>query len=596
MSYTPAPALPTGLRERPLLMSVSGSVPRATRTCHPDAVVSEYLDRGWWQEDTLPGLFASWVQRRPAETATTDPVNLADLTGAQPMSMTWQELDEFVRRVAAVFHARGIGQDDIVAVQIPNSIALVATYLALWHLGAVATPMPASFRGHELSGIVDACSAVAVVTVGRLGDRSLATEASGLLSGHPSLRTVFAFGPDVPDDAVEIDTAAVPVSDVEEAETYTAALVHTVNDRVTICWTSGTEAAPKGVPRCHADWLAVGRGVQDGLETTDDSVLVNPFPLVNMAGFAAALLPWLLGGGHLVHHHPLDIAVYLGQIQHHRATHTTMPPAILTMLLQNDVLREKFDLSSLERVGAGGAPLPPSVVAAWQNDHGVEVINFFGSNEGVCLLGAPGDMPDPTIRAQHLPNYAAPDHSWVVRLSRSTSVRLIDPVTGALVDTVGGRGELRLKGPTVFGGYLEGTATSSPFDEDGYLCSGDVFELCGEHGEYLRFVDRIKEIIIRGGMNIAPAEIEGLLQDHPAVAEVAIVGIPDEVLGEKCCAVVVPAADATPTLDDLTAHLRARDIASFKLPERIELVDTLPRNAVGKLLRRHIRTDLLESL
>lgn len=104
------------------------------------------------------------------------------------------------------------------------------------------------------------------------------------------------------------------------------------------------------------------------------------------------------------------------------------------------------------------------------------------------------------------------------------------------------------------------------------------------------------EIIIRGGMNIAPAEIEGLLQDHPAVAEVAIVGIPDEVLGEKCCAVVVPSADATPTLDDLTAHLRARDIASFKLPERIEIVDTLPRNAVGKLLRRHIRTEILESL
>ncbi|MBF0662320.1 class I adenylate-forming enzyme family protein [Rhodococcus sp. (in: high G+C Gram-positive bacteria)] len=577
-------------------MSTPLSHPPTARACHPDATVSEYLERGWWQDETLPDLFDSWVQRRPSHAATTDPANLADLTGAQPRSLTWQELDEFVRRVAAVFHARGIRQDDTVAVQMPNSVALTATYLALWRLGAVATPMPASYRRHELSGIVDACSAVAVVTVGRLGDRSLATEASELASGHRTLGTVFAFGPHVPEQAVEIDTASVPAPHLDEADAYAAAVVRTVNDRVTVCWTSGTEAAPKGVPRCHADWLAVGRGVQDGLETTEDSVLVNPFPLVNMAGFAAALLPWLLGGGHLVHHHPLDIAVYLGQIQHHRATHTTMPPAILTMLLKNDALRGKFDLSSLTRVGAGGAPLPPSVVASWQNDHGVEVINFFGSNEGVCLLGAPGDIPDPTVRAQHLPNYAAPDRSWVVRLSRSTEVRLIDPVTGALVDTIGGRGELRLKGPTVFAGYLEGTATSSPFDEDGFLCSGDVFELCGEHGEYLRFVDRIKEIVIRGGMNIAPAEIEGLLQDHPAVAEVAIIGIPDEVLGEKCCAVVVPTAGATPTLDDLTAHLRARDIASFKLPERIELVDTLPRNAVGKLLRRHIRTDLLESL
>jgi acyl-CoA synthetase (AMP-forming)/AMP-acid ligase II len=568
---------------------------RSPRRCHPDAKVDEYLGRGWWQPETMLDLFDAWVERRPDRAATTDPANLVDLTGAAPESMTWQQLDEHVNRIAAVLYSNGVRQGDTVAVQLPNSIALTATYLALWRLGAVATPMPVSYRRHELSGIVRACGAVAVITTGKLGDRSMAAEALDLLPEHDGLRTVFAYGPAVPSRAVEVEPARVTPESRAAAIEYASGLHLTINDRVTVCWTSGTEAAPKGVPRCHADWLAVGHGVQDGLGTTEESVLVNPFPLVNMAGFAAALLPWLIGGGHLVHHHPLDIAVYLGQIQQHRATHTTMPPAILTMLLQNDDLRGKFDLSSLQRVGAGGAPLPPSVVEAWQNDHGVDVINFFGSNEGVCLLGAPGDIPDPTVRAQHLPNYAAPDRSWVVRLSRSTEVRLVEPLTGAVVDTVGGRGELRLKGPTVFGGYLEGTATASPFDEDGFLCSGDVFELCGEHGEYLRFVDRIKEIIIRGGMNIAPAEIEGLLQDHPAVSEVAIVGVPDDVLGEKCCAVVVPTAGATPTLDDLTAHLRARDIASFKLPERIELVDTLPRNAVGKLLRRHIRTELLES-
>ncbi|MFD6859271.1 class I adenylate-forming enzyme family protein [Rhodococcus sp. NPDC060090] len=576
-------------------MSSSLSTSRPDHVRHPADKVSDYLARGWWQTETLTDLFEAWVERRPDHAATTDPANLSDLTGADPQSMTWAELKESVRRIAAMLHAHGIRKGDTVAVLVPNSITLTTTYLALWQIGAVATPMPVSYRRNEFSGIIEACKVVAMVTTGRFGDRRLATEALELVPAHDSLRTVFSFGPDAPLGAVELESHYIPDDLVIAADTYTAGLRRAISDRVTVCWTSGTEAAPKGVPRCHADWLAIGQGVQDGLETTEESVLVNPFPLVNMAGFAAALLPWLIGGGHLVHHHPLDITVFLRQIEQHRATHTTMPPAILTMLLQQNALRTAFDLSSLRRVGAGGAPLPPSVVAAWQNDHGIEVINFFGSNEGVCLLGAPSDIPDPEVRAQHLPHYAAPDRQWTVRLSRSTEVRLIDSVTGTRVDTVGGRGELRLKGPTVFAGYIEGSTAATPFDEDGFLCSGDIFELCGDDGEYLRFVDRSKEIIIRGGMNIAPAEIEGLLQDHPAVAEVAIVGVPDETLGEKCCAVVVPAPDTAPTLDDLVAHLRAREVASFKLPEHIALVDTLHRNPVGKLLRRHIRADLLEN-
>ncbi|WP_371053416.1 class I adenylate-forming enzyme family protein [Rhodococcus gordoniae] len=568
---------------------------RSRRTCHPADKVADHLARSWWRPETVTDLFASWVERRPDRPATTDPTNLGDLTGAAPRSSTWRELDDYVRQIAAVLYAHGVGTNDVVSVQVPNSISLVATYLALWRLGAVATPMPTSYRRHELSGIVAATKAAAVVTVGRLGDREFASDALDLVGEYDSLHTVFAFGPHVPDGAVEIGDVPVSVDQADAADAHAAGLEHTIADEITICWTSGTEASPKGIPRCHADWLAVGYGVQDAMETNEDSVLLNPFPLVNMAGFAAALLPWLIGGGHLVHHHPLDIGVYLAQIQQHRATHTITAPAILTMLLQNDKLRTAFDLSSLQRVGAGGAPLAPSVVAAWQNDHGIEVINFFGSNEGLCLLGAPNDIPDPELRAEHLPNYAARNKEWVAHLARHTEVKLVDPETGGIVTSTGGRGELRLKGPTVFAGYLEGTAASSPFDEDGFLCSGDVFELCGENGEYLRFVDRFKEIIIRGGMNIAPAEVEGLLQEHPTVAEVAVVGVPDEVLGEKCCAVVVPAEGANPKLEDLVEHLRRHDIASFKLPEQLRIVDTLPRNAVGKLLRRQIRTELLET-
>ncbi|MEC3957701.1 class I adenylate-forming enzyme family protein [Nocardia sp. CDC153] len=566
----------------------------AVSTCHPDDTVRSYLERGWWQPETIPEVFRQRVAETPDAPALTDPANLADLTGAQPRTLTRRELDAHITDIAGVLLANGIRQGSTVAIQLPNSIALTATYLALWRLGAVATPMPVSYRRHELSGIVAATNAEAIITAGRVGDRALAAEALAVAGDE---RTVFVFDSHDVGSALGGRESVVPIGSEpldevrDQLRDYESQLGFSVNDRVTICWTSGTEAAPKGVPRCHGDWLAVAGGVQDGLGVTPESVVLNPFPMVNMAGFAGSFLPWLLGGGHLVQHQPLDLGVFFRQIAEHRVTHTAMPPALLTMLLQNDALRARADLSSLRTVGSGGAPLPPSVVRKWQEELGIQVINFFGSNEGVSLLGAPADIPDPTLRAQHLPYYGAAGVRWSTRLAERTSVKLVDVTTGETVGENGGRGELRLRGPAVFGGYLPGTAATEPFDEDGYLCSGDVFELT-EDGKYLRFVDRVKEIIIRGGMNIAPAEIEGLLMDHPAVADVAVVGYPDEVLGEKCCAIVVPAVGMTVTLDDLVAHLKARDVASFKLPERLEIVETLPRNPVGKLLRRELRAQL----
>lgn len=654
---------------------------RSVITCHPPERVRDYLHRGWWQPETLLDMFGQWVERRPDAVALTDPANLADLTGAEPRALTWSQLAEQIENTAAALLAHNIRQGDVVAVLLPNSVDLVVTYLALWRLGAVATPMPVSYRRHEISTIIAASDATAVITVAKLNDRHPVREMLTLAADSADLHTVFTFAAAAVAESVSVTVAgsksvaesepvaesrakseseprarAKPMAESElvalaEAEPepvaksdlvpmpvaksraaseavaefvpvaesrsepeqyvpgavalrgpahwrdrlreYLANLHVTINDRVTICWTSGTEAAPKGVPRCHADWLAVGWGVQDGLETTEESVILNLFPMVNMAGFAASFLPWLLGGGHLVQHHPLDLPVFLRQIQDHRATHTSMPPALLTMLLQRAELRAATDLSSLQRVGSGGAPLPPGVVREWQDGFGIEVLNFFGSNEGVCLLGAPTDIPDPTTRAQYLPNYASPSRTWATRVASETAVRLVDTHTGKVITEVGGQGELRLQGPTVFAGYLSGTATASPFDEHGFLCSGDVFELCGDDGSYLKFVDRVKEIIIRGGMNIAPAEIEGLLIDHPAVADVAIIGYPDEVMGEKCCAIVVPAPGAVVTLQALTDHLRTADIASFKLPERLELATELPRNPVGKLMRRELRTHLL---
>ena len=217
------------------------------------------------------------------------------------------------------------------------------------------------------------------------------------------------------------------------------------NDCVTICWTSGTESTPKGVQRTHYDWMAMCTGTVEGPDLTADDVLLNPFPMVNMAGINGMFLPWLKVGGLLVQHHPFDLATFLRQIEQYRATYTVAPPALLTTLLQNEALLAQTDISSLRMLGSGSTPLAPSLLQGWHDRYGIEIINFYGSNEGIALLGTPKDIPDPAVRALYFPRYGA--RSWSISMSRPTLARIVDPATGAEITEAGVPGELRIKGP-----------------------------------------------------------------------------------------------------------------------------------------------------
>jgi acyl-CoA synthetase (AMP-forming)/AMP-acid ligase II len=311
-----------------------------------------------------------------------------------------------------------------------------------------------------------------------------------------------------------------------------------------------------------------------------------------MAGIGGVFLPWLLSGCTLVQHQPFDLPVFLGQIAAERVTYTLVPPALLTMLLQREEVLAATDISSLTRVGSGSAPLPPSMVQGWQERHGIAVINFFGSNEGITLLSDPVSIPDPVERARFFPRPGLPGVDYPSPVFAATQARLVDVATGEEITEPGRPGELLMRGPTVFSAYLPGTATRESVDEDGWLHTGDVFEIAGDDGRFLRYVDRAKDVIIRGGMNIAPAEIESLLAGHPKVADVACVGYPDEVLGERACVFAVPRPGERVTLEELVEYLRERRIASYKLPERLEVVEALPRNPVGKILKRELRVSL----
>ena len=563
------------------------------RKMHPQERIEEYLGNGYWTTETVQQLFADRVAEFGDELAAVDPANKADLMDTEIQRASWNEIDAQVQALAAALRRAGLGEGDVIAVQLPNTVELIVAYLAIWRVRGIVTPLPVQYRRHETVELGAISEPVAFITADRVGTRPAAAEVVEMMPAIPSLRSVYAYGPsDVPGAVALRDSLAlVDADDLAAVDEYAASHPVDPNDCITICWTSGTESRPKGVPRAHYEWLVMSWDTVYSPNLTHEARILNPFPMVNMAGINGMFLPWLRVGCVLVQHHPFDLGVFLRQIEDEKITYTVAPPALLAMLLQRDELLAGADISTLRQIGSGSVPLQEWMVRGWHERYGIAIINYFGSNEGISLMTDVKVMTDPAQRARYFPRYGG-DRQWSFPAAQRTQIKLIDPDTGDEVTEPDHPGELYLKVPSLFAGYLNGDQLPSPFDADGFLRTGDMFVIDGPELQFLRYVDRAKDMVIRGGMNIAPAELETLIATHPSVAEVAIVGYPDDVLGEKVCAVVALKPDTELTLDELVEHLRAQDIASYKLPERLAVVTALPRNPVGKVLKRQLRDDI----
>jgi non-ribosomal peptide synthetase component E (peptide arylation enzyme) len=232
------------------------------------------------------------------------------------------------------------------------------------------------------------------------------------------------------------------------------------------------------------------------------------------------------------------------------------------------------------------------MVREYQQAHGIVVVNIFGSNEGMALISGSEDVPDPEDRAEFFPRYGVADFEWNNRVADRMKTRLQDVDTAEVITRPGRPGELLIWGASVFDGYYNAPETNrSVFTDDGFFHTGDLFEIAGdgEKSRFYRFVGRCKDIIVRGGVKISPDEIDNLLAGHPKLVEAAVVGYADEVMEERVCAAVVPKPGESVDLDDITGFLRSRNVAVFKLPERLLVLDQLPRNPLGKVLRNALK-------
>ena len=554
--------------------------------------IRTYTDAGWWGTDTIDDLFRRAVAAHPDRTALVDPPNRADLTIGEPTRWTYAELSLRVERMAAALARADVGRDDVVMVQLPNIVELPLVYLAAARIGAMVSPLPVQYRQHELRHTMGVVEPRVFITTTRF-------------AGHDHVEMVREDWDGTVISLGEADGAASLTEILETpVEASASADGGTANDIFTVCWTSGTEAEPKGVPRSHNQWISIAYATTDGAQLTDGAVMLNPFPMVNMSGIGGMFVPWLQVAGTLVMHHPLALPVYLAQVGAEKVSYTVAPPVLLNMLLANRALLASADISSLRVIGSGSAPLSAGMVLGWKEQHGIDVLNLFGSNEGIALIGDPRTVPDPAERAVYFPRFGGrgvpAGNEWGNRAARGMETLLLDPLTGAAVEEADVPGELAFRGPTLFPGYYRRPEmTARAFTADGFYRTGDLFAMAGDRADRMRFVGRARDLIIRGGMKIAPEELESLISQHPAVAEVAVVGVADGRLeGEqRVCAAVVTRPDPAGgegarlplTLAELRRFLTELGVAAYKMPRSLELVAALPRNPLGKVLKAELR-------
>ena len=549
--------------------------------------IEDFTKRGWWGEDTLYSLFQDAVTSSGDQEALIDPLNRVDITGDAPKRLSFSEVDKTVERYASIFFEQGLRKDDIAVIQLPNVVELPIVYLALSKLGIICSPIPMQYGAYEINSIIAETKPKAFISIQTFNKNAHAEQ---FLSSFTNNELKFALGGI--ENFIDLHTYK-PVSETYESQqSYSQDNPITANDIFTICWTSGTTGTPKGVPRSHNLWLPMAKAAGYVSETEEGDTLLNPFPMINMASIGGFLFNWLLCKGKLVQHHPFDLNVFLNQIVNEDVKYTIAPPAIMNMLLNNPAILDQQDLSSLRSIGCGGAPLSEWMVESFQNKYDLTVQNIFGSNEGATLLSARNEIEDPHLRAQYFPRFGVEGLDWSNPVSKLVKTKLISVETNKEINEPGQPGELLISGATVFDGYWKAPeANAAVFDEEGFFRTGDLFEISPEDTDkkFYKFCGRCKDLIIRGGMNISPEELDNLLSSHPKILEVAVTGYDDDILGEKVGVVAVVAQGETISLDEIIDFLKDKQIAKYKMPEDLRVIDVLPKNPVGKVLRRDLK-------
>jgi len=542
---------------------------------YKDKMINEFLAEGYWTQE----LFYDFWERNARELG-----NREALVDSK-YRLTWAEAKTLVDAMAISWVEMGIARDSRIIIQSPNSVYGFLSRIACERAGLISLTVYPYLRQLELEYMLEKTEATAVVIPNVYRGFDYLDMYRGLQQRFAHLKYFFLFDDQVPESAPSGTFSLTAMVQQRAQKSIDAAVLEArrlsaTGDVALLTTTSGTTGIPKLVEWPTAPRVCTSKGRVDIWKLTKDDITMAIAP---HAGGAAGTLTYFaapLAGAKTVMLEEFSPEAALALIEKEKATAIGVVPTHLVRMLECDA--SKYDLSSLRFIRSAGGYLSPQVAEEAENAFGASITSDLGTQDMGSVSGCRvEDSKDLRRRT-------------VGRMLPGNKVRLLDKDTKQQVPE-GEPGVLYFRGPHAPAGYYRDEAlTATVFDEDGWTTTSDIVKF--DQG-CLWILGRAKDMIIRGGQNLYPAEIEGLLNGHPKVASVAVVGYPDRLMGERACAYVIPKKGQAFAFEEMVAFLKSKKMAMFKIPERLEIVSEFPAvGDSGKVNKEALKKDIAEKV
>lgn len=536
-----------------------------------DISLSEHREQsmtaaGFWPDRVLTDYFDAVSRAHPERVAIVAASGETD----SMTRLSYAELARHVDSIALGLASLGVRRGDVISFQLPSWWQFCATYLACVRIGAVANPLIPIFRQRELRFMLNFAESRVVIAPKRFRDFDYGSMYAELKPEIPTLRHVLLIGGEGENSFENALLRPAPDKGIDAQQLFQERRIDP-NELTELMYTSGTSGQPKGVMHVSNALLGAARTFIDCIKLTPDDVVFMPSPLAHQTGFVYGMMISIILGTKLVLLDSWNPSVAGRLIKSEAATYTFASTPFLADLVDAPDLDPDV-LASLRVFVCAGAPIPSVLVQRATQRYGFSVLSGWGMTEiGCATVARPGDPAEKIVGTDGKP-------------VAGMEVRIVDAERAvAPVDAIG---LLQARGPAMFVGYLKRPEMNA-IDGQGWLDTGDLARMDADG--YIRITGRSKDVIIRGGENIPVVEIEGVLCRHHKVRDVALVAMPDPRLGERACAFVVPKAGQTLSFAELTDFLQKSGVAKPYWPERLEVVDAMPRTASGKIQKYVLR-------
>ncbi|MFX1300024.1 MAG: class I adenylate-forming enzyme family protein [Promethearchaeota archaeon] len=485
----------------------------------------------------------------------------------QDDTVTYAQLNELTNKVANMFHSLGIRKGDVVSVLLPNIPEYVYLYLGIPKLGAIAGPVNALFKAREIQFVVGHSEAKVLVTIPRFMEI-----VNAIRKDLPSLEHVLVIG--------EPTDGAHNYHDLMKKAATTAPPYVTINEKedpAAILYTSGTTGFPKGVLQTHFNIKRNAEMIIEHLDVdpSEDHRFMLILPLFHVNAQIVTIMSPLTLGASTILTPGFSAKSHWETVAKYRATTFSAVPTILSILLR--MPHEGLDLSSIKWVICGAAPLPVEVMKAFESTFNCNVVEGYGLTEGTCASSCnPLPTESEDKRKVGSIGVALPD----------TKMKIVDDSDNEV--SARETGEIICKGDNVMKGYFRNPEANAETLKEGWLYTGDLGYV--DEDGFFYIVGRKKDLIIRGGENVYPREVEEVLYTYPGVVEAAVIGVYDEIYGEVPKAFIVMKEGYTKSEDQILQHCQ-ENLADFKVPHYVEFRSELPKNPTGKIMKTPLREE-----